>query len=90
MGSMGLIIIKYYKYYYKSQIAYFFSFLDFLDENHNEILNKNFIFKKFYTKFSSKQMIRMLLSFILFNLIYSIIMYFIDDHLMGNGFCVMR
>ncbi|ORX83630.1 hypothetical protein BCR32DRAFT_266855, partial [Anaeromyces robustus] len=29
LGSAGLIIIRYYKYYYKSQIAYFKSFFEF-------------------------------------------------------------
>ena len=87
---MGLIIIKYFKYYYKSQIAYFNSFLGFLDEKHNDILKKNFIFKYFYTSFHSKKAIRILVIFNLVSFIYSVIVYNVDPRVKANGFCGTR
>ncbi|ORX83628.1 hypothetical protein BCR32DRAFT_266852 [Anaeromyces robustus] len=90
LGSIGLIIIKYYKYYYKSQIAYFKSFLEFLDDKHNETLQKKFYFKYFYTNISSKKALRILIVYIFINLLYSNLMYFVDDRVKAKGFCVMR
>lgn len=89
---MGLIIIKYYKYYYKSQIAYFSNFLtEFADTTNKEkILNKKFIFKIFYTKINSKMVYKAVFCYLCLNFIFSIILSFTNKKISSRGFCGIR
>ncbi|ORX43668.1 hypothetical protein BCR36DRAFT_360904 [Piromyces finnis] len=88
--SIGFIIIKYYKYYYKSQIAYFNSFLKYSEDNQNNIMEKKFIFKKLYTNINSKQVLNTLVIINIFSIIYSIIIYFVDPWIKEYGFCSLK
>jgi len=88
--SVVFIIIKYYKYYYKSQIAYFNSFLGVVEEPHNEILNKKFLFKIFYSKSTSSNALKVLFIIDAISIIYSNLIYFVDNRVSTNGFCGTR
>ena len=83
-----MIIIKYFKYYYKSQIAYFSNLFEFADASYKDkILNKRFLFKVFYTKISSKGALKVLFCYIIINFIYSILLSFFNESTYSNGFC---
>jgi len=88
--SIILIIVRYYKYYYKSQVAYFNSFLGVVDDKPNDTLNKTFIFKYFYSNLTAHSMMKYLLLFNSLSFIYSILMYFLDERVKANGFCGTR
>eukprot|EP00833_Pecoramyces_ruminatium_P012328 jgi/Orpsp1_1/1186360/evm.model.d7180000049977.1 len=87
LGSIVFIIIKYCKYYYKTQIAYFNSFLGALDEKQSESMNKKFIFKYYYLNSTPVKVLFSLFIFNFLSLIYSVIIYFVDERVRGNGFC---
>ena len=87
MLSVAFIIVKYYKYYYKSQIAYFNSFLGVVEEKNHDIFNKRFIFKYFYTNFTSSSAIKLLFIINAISMIYSNIMFFVDKNVSSSGFC---
>jgi len=89
--SVAFIIIKYYKYYYKSQVAYFNSFLwEPNDDKVKEILNKRFLFKIFYSKCTTRHAINLSIVIFLISAMYSILIFFNDEFIRGNGFCGMR
>jgi len=89
--SVVFIIIKYYKYYYKSQIAYFNSFLcESTEDKIKEMLNKKFLFKFFYTKCTPKHALTLSFVIMIASIMYSIIIYFSDEFIRENGFCGMR
>jgi len=85
--SVAFIIIKYYKYYYKSQIAYFNSFLGVVEEKNTDVFNKRFIFKYFYTSTTSTSSLKFLFIINALSMIYSNIIYFVDNHVSSKGFC---
>jgi len=88
--SVIFLIIKYYKYYYKSQIAYFDTFLDENEEKKKDSLNKKFLFKFFYTKCTSSNAVNIVVIMNTLSVIYSIIIYFVNDNVRENGFCATR
>jgi len=85
--SLVFIITKYYKYYYKSQIAYFNSFLGEVEEKNVEALNRSFLFKFFYSNSTSTKTLKLLFIINAISIIYTNIMYFVDKRISSNGFC---
>ncbi|ORX84865.1 hypothetical protein BCR32DRAFT_291034 [Anaeromyces robustus] len=90
LSAIVFIILRYYKFYYKSQIAYFNSFMEFLEEKHNEMFNKKFIFKICYTSISPKKAFNIFIFINIISVIYSILIYFVDKRVSSNGFCGTR
>jgi len=90
LSAVAFIIIKYYKFYYKSQIAYLSSLFSYSDNDQNGILNKKFLFRYFYTSITSHKALKSLTIFNICSIIYSILMYFVDVRVAANGFCGTR
>jgi len=61
-----------------------------VEEPHNEILNKKFLFKIFYSKSTSSNALKVLFIIDAISIIYSNLIYFVDNRVSTNGFCGTR
>jgi len=87
--SIAFIIVKYYKYYYISQVAYLQNFLEYNDnENKDKLLNKKFIFKPFYTHISTSLALKCLACYIAFNIALSTVIRSVNESISSDGFCL--
>ncbi|ORX77379.1 hypothetical protein BCR32DRAFT_248000 [Anaeromyces robustus] len=87
--SIVFIIIKYYKYYYVSQVAYIKNFLEFTEnENKDKLLNKKYLFKPFYTSVTTSSALKGLACYVAFNMALSTVLRYTNDAIGSKGFCV--